>query len=112
MARKRESKEKTVYHHLQKRFLERFNLAITKQDMNNMIQQIQSGKSNCLICQSRNRSVHVVNLFNKEFAVVYNKDKKIIHTVFPDSWKTTDYNNPDFLRYDHLVTYSGEVQEI
>lgn len=112
MRRRKESKEKTVYYHLQKRFLERYNIGVTKNDIDKMIKQIQSGKSTCLARQSRTRSIHIINLFDKEFAVVYNKDKKIIHTVFPDSWKTTDYHNPVFLRFDHFITYSGEVQEV
>lgn len=112
MARKRESKEKTVYRHLKSRFFERFHIELTKQDCDYMIKQIQSGKSKCIVTQSRNRSLHLVTLFDKEFAVIYNKDKKIIHTVLPDSWKTTDYSDPEFLRSEHLITYSGLIQEV
>lgn len=94
---KRQSKDSAMKRHCENRFQERFGIRLTKNMVQNMISQITKQKSEFVCAQSRSRTVHIVNVLEKNFrvAVVYNKEKGLIHTIFPVEW----IENGSFERY-------------
>ena len=99
--RKRRSKNKDMKLHLQKRFLQRFGIQLTRNLFEYILGQIHHNKSKHICNQSRTRAVHIVKVpigdSTKEIVVIYNKNRKQIHTAFPVSWLTdgsyTEYLN-------------------
>lgn len=105
---KQKTKDKTMINHVKKRYRERFHSELSDNDILYIIAQIKKGKSRFVMAQSRNRTVHVVRMLingaDTEVAVVYNKQKSLIHTVFPVEWLT----DKSFQKYLDRRSYINE----
>lgn len=101
---KKRSKQKDVYAHLIKRIIQRFGFIPSKDDIQQVIKQIKNNKSQFLGFQSRNRSAHIVTMNNRKMVVIYNREKKYLHTAFPVSWLNKESEK---LRASTRCSYSG-----
>lgn len=76
--------------HVKKRFFQRFRFELTDNMLESMISQIRKQKSTFLEKQTNTRSLHVVEVNERKVVVVYNSERKMIHTCFPLSWYNSD----------------------
>lgn len=92
--KKRKSKESAMKAHLEKRFAQRFGIQLTRNLFEYILGKIHHNQTKHVCNQSRTRAVHIVRIpiphsnEEKEIVVIYNKARKMIHTVFPTSWLT------------------------
>lgn len=109
---KRRSKNKDMKIHLEKRFLQRFGIQLTRNLFEYILGQIHHNKSKHVCNQSRTRAVHIVKIpvndTTTEIVVIYNKNRKQIHTVFPVSW-LTDGSYEDYMKRKAYI--NGEVRD-
>lgn len=85
-AKKKKSKDKSMVAHCKKRFYQRFGFELTDNMIENMIAQITKRKSKFVSAQSCSRTVHIVKVNEVSVVVIYNKNKRLIHTCFPEKW--------------------------
>lgn len=76
--------------HVKKRFFQRFGFELTDNMLDSVISQIRKQKSVFLEKQTNTRSVHLVEVSGKKVVVVYNSERKLIHTCFPLSWYNSE----------------------
>lgn len=91
-SQKKRSKDSAMKIHCKSRFKQRFGLELTNNMYENMVAQIVKSKSRFVCAESNTRTVHIVNVLGKEnlkVAAVYNKQKQLIHTIFPVDWITS-----------------------
>lgn len=86
--------------HFIKRFKQRFKKDFCEDDYNRVISAIKNRKNNVkfLYKQSHTRSVYKINYMEIEFGVVYNKERKQLHTCFPLEW-LNDNNEEEVLYF-------------
>lgn len=102
---KKKKKDKCVNNHLIKRLKQRFNIDATNNDIMQLVSYIKKGNSEYLGSQSNVRTLHKVNFCNVDMIAVYNKEKKLVHTVFPVEWLNT---SKSFVkRSDKVSSMSG-----
>lgn len=86
----RESKNKTMIYHCKKRFYQRFHAELTDNMIQYIVACIKKGKSEFVTSQSKSRTVHIVTIpingVDTRIVVIYNKIKRLSHTVFPVEW--------------------------
>lgn len=87
---RRGNKDKAMTGHFKKRFFQRFGIELTQNMMEYMLAQIKKHKSQYVGNQSCSRAIHIVSLPTGEeilpVVVIYNLNKRLIHTCFPISW--------------------------
>ena len=103
-ALKKRSKQRDVYKHLIKRIQQRFGFVPTKDDIQQAIKQIQKRKAKFVGFESRTRSAHIVKMKSHNMIVIYNREKKYLHTAFPVSWLN---NTTNTIRASVKKSYSG-----
>jgi hypothetical protein len=69
--------------HAKRRALERYNLGLNREQLNELTQMIQQGKSRFLEKQSLRVSIHELQAFDRTLYVVYDKNRKTIITFLP-----------------------------
>lgn len=68
--------------HAKRRSKQRLNIQLNRQDIKDIITQIQSGKAEFIKQSTRTRSLWKVSVKNKNMIVVYSKSTKTIVTVW------------------------------
>lgn len=110
--KKRKSKTSAMKAHLQKRFAQRFGIQLTRNLFEYILGRIHNNKSKHVCNQSRTRAVHIVKIpvdgEEQEIVVIYNKARKMIHTVFPTSW-LTDGSYEEYMKRKSYI--NGEDYE-
>lgn len=96
-----------IDNHVIKRFQERFNIKISKEDIRNIVCQIRAKESKYMGSTSENTSIHYISRDNLNFAVVYNNTIKKIYTCFPPDWIYTD----EFKKHYTLLYYKDNFWE-
>jgi hypothetical protein len=76
-------KPRDLHRHAIRRIGERYGLLVTRQDLEEMEEQIRSGKSEYLGAESLNISRHVVTFSDVQIIVLYNKRLHTICTALP-----------------------------
>lgn len=66
--------------------MERFGIQLTDADIEAMVKAIQGGVSICIKRDSKNHSLHQLNLNGTDVVVAYNKYNKTIGTVMYAKW--------------------------
>ena len=103
--RKLKPKDDTVKRHFLRRFQERYGIKIDEDSYVQIIKQIQNKDiQTFVVSQSISRKVHRIKLKGKEYLVVYNPIKKILHTVLPED---ATGNEMERFRNDNTVALSG-----
>jgi hypothetical protein len=82
--------------HAKYRARETYNLELTKPVHDQIVSDIQSGKSWDAFVETNSRVHHTVEVDGQEMRVVYNKQRKALHTFLPlDGGEgDTDHENP------------------
>ena len=75
------SKLKAERLHAKRRYKERFNISLSRKQLNDIISNIQNGKDAIFLCkQSNNFSKWIVNVKGNKAIAVYDKNRKQIVT--------------------------------
>lgn len=84
----RPNKNTCMKFHFIKRFKQRFKRDFSEDDYNRIVSAIKNSKDNVefLYRQTNTKSVYKIKYMNLEFGVVYNKERKQLHTCFPLEW--------------------------
>lgn len=77
------SKQKGDRNHFATRMEQRYGFEITREDIDEIVQQIQSGQSQYLGRATQTRSYHKVNWRNQDFVILYSSRTKSPVTVYP-----------------------------
>jgi len=72
--------------HFKKRMIERHNLVLNKEQINEICNLITTGRSIFVRKQSNRIVIHDVIYDNKTMRIVYDKIRKVPVTVYDDSW--------------------------
>ena len=76
---------KTAKHaHAKQRASEHFGISLTKDKINSIIKQIESGKANAIDHDIDGTSMYIVTVEGQEMVVVYKHYAKVIVTVKPN----------------------------
>jgi predicted oxidoreductase (fatty acid repression mutant protein) len=70
--------------HIKQRFVERFGISLSNEDISSMISQIQKQTATFIRRQSHRVSIWQVPLQDRLFEVVYDKRTKTVVTVLPE----------------------------
>ena len=108
---RKKSKNKAMTSHLKIRFFKYYGKDLTDNMIDQMISSIKHNNSEHIFTESRSRTVHIVTIGNIKTAVVYNKEKHLIHTCFPVEWfKNDNFNNMikrrNYINYDPYESWS------
>ena len=76
-------KAKAQRRHAKTRALQRYDLDLSREDLEELVRQIQLGKAEFILRQSCRVSFFAVELRGQKFPVVYDKQRKTIVTVLP-----------------------------
>lgn|SRR5574344_1869109 len=101
MYKKSKPKHEDIKHHFKKRFIQRFNMDLTRDIYDHIMIQIKRNNAELLERQSNTKNVYKVSLPNKnKIVVIYNKKYKLLQTCFPFEW----YNNESYMKSNSLRT--------
>ena len=76
--------KKTLDSHSKKRARERYDIELTNNDLDMLVNQIKKGEAEFIRGYSNSRSVHKVKHEDLELPVLYSKSLKKIVTVLPE----------------------------
>ena len=76
-------KAKSQRIHAKRRALQRYDISLNREDLEKIIQLIQTGKGRCIEKQSNTRTIFIVEYKGKDCKVVYDKLRKNICTFLP-----------------------------
>ena len=97
------NKDKDVRDHFNIRLYERYGIVITKEEYQNLIDQIHRGEAKLVEVQSLTRKVYKISLRDKEMFVVYNPKRKLFHTVLFPNFSPVE----DCQKNNNLKSFSG-----
>lgn len=83
MKRGKNSKKKAQFRHAKMRALERYDLDLRDEDINNIVEIIRSHKSKSLAKQSNNISINELTYKECVVKVAYDRQRKSIATFIP-----------------------------
>jgi hypothetical protein len=75
--------KKILHRHAGKRALCRYGISLNNKDFSQLVELIQTGKSQCIHVSSNTRTIHLVTYNNINYKVVYDKVRKAIITCLP-----------------------------
>jgi hypothetical protein len=80
-------------HHTIKRASERLGLSLNKEQIEQLVKQIQTNKGTFLERQSNRVSAWLLSIQGSQFVAIYDSHRKTLATVYPYSWWLE--RNPD-----------------
>lgn len=83
---RRKTKTENQKRHAKRRALQRFGIELTDEKRQNILNQINSGKSRLVRRQSHRVAIHEVTLDGVLIHVVYDKHRKEVVTLLPPEW--------------------------
>ena len=84
--RKKRTKKYNQRLHAQRRAYERYDKALTTQDLANIRDMIQNGESNYIRKLTNSRRLHSVSYNNEQYKVVYDKTRQQVCSFFEPDW--------------------------
>ena len=90
---KRPNKNLCMALHFLKRFKQRFNVSLTADDYASIVSSIKKRKANAkfLYKHTCTKSIYSIDYNGISFGVVYNNQRKHLHTCFPLSWISNNF---------------------